>query len=184
MAQCQQREIHMNRIAATALLAATALISAASGAAQSSTIEVNVPFSFAVNNSLLPAGSYTFGFDSMVPDLLVVRDRTNGIKARDLGQRGSMGQGKPRSLIFHRYGNRYFLREVRLASASNGIFLPETKSEQRARKVSRQEDVEALAAAGELRSEEEVFLGKDRARSRMWCGWYGNSVACSIYRAG
>jgi len=55
----------MNRIAAIALFAAAVLTTADSAAAQSRVIEVNVPFNFTVNNTFLPAGSYTFAFDSM-----------------------------------------------------------------------------------------------------------------------
>jgi hypothetical protein len=136
----------MNRIAAIALVVGTALITAGNAAAQSGVIEVDVPFNFTVNSTSLPAGSYTFGFDSVLPDLLVVRDRAKNLKAQDLGQRGSIGPGKPGTLIFHRYGSRYFLSEVRIDSASNGIFLPATKSELRVRKGFRQENLVYLSA--------------------------------------
>jgi hypothetical protein len=136
----------MNRIAAIALFAGAAVMTAAGAAAQSSVVEVNVPFGFTVNNTFLAAGNYTFGFDSMNPDLLVIRDQTRQVKAKDFGQRGSIGPGRPGSLIFHHYGSQYFLSEVHFDSPANGMFLPETKSEQRARKAGRQEDVSVAAA--------------------------------------
>jgi hypothetical protein len=141
-----KRRLTMHRIAAIALFAAAGLITAGNAAAQSGVIEVNVPFSFTVSSTSLPAGSYTFGFDSTRPDLLVIRDRKADLKAFDFGQRGAMSSGKPATLIFHRYGGQYFLSEVHLDSAANGIFLPATKSERRARKGSRQEDMVSLSA--------------------------------------
>ncbi len=136
----------MNRIVAIALFAGATLMTASSATAQSNVVEVNVPFSFAINNTFLPAGSYTFGFDLMRPDLLIVRDRAKNVRARDVGQRGSIGPGKTDTLIFHRYGGQYFLCEVRFDSPSNGIFLPPTKLEKQARKVSGKEDLAFIAA--------------------------------------
>lgn len=124
----------MNRIAAIALFVGAILMSANSATAQSSVVKVNVPFAFTVNNTFLPAGSYLFGFDSSHPNLLVIRDRKNAVKAWDFGQRGSVFQGQPDALVFHRYGSQYFLSEARLESASGGIELSAAKSEKRARK--------------------------------------------------
>lgn len=211
----------MNRIAATALFIAAAVITAGSAAAQRGVIEVNVPFSFTVSGTSLPAGSYTFGFDSARPDLLVIRDQKADLKALDFGQRGTTTSGKPATLIFHQYGSQYFLSEVHLNSASNGMFLPATKSERRARIGNRQEDLVSISAPrlggasakvshGQLTSSvqtetnkmpalwqkplpanyrlslsaEAVLAGTDRVRSRVMCGSYSNSVACSIFRAG
>jgi hypothetical protein len=136
----------MNRIAAIALLAGAAFTTGSCAKAQSAVVEVNVPFNFTINNTSLPAGTYTFGFDSLNPDLLIIRDRTSEVKAKDLGLRGSIDPGTPRTLIFHHYGSQYFLSEVRFGSASNGIFLPATKSERQVRKVSQNEDLAFVAA--------------------------------------
>lgn len=135
----------MNRINAIALFAIATLMAAGSASAQSAVLKVNVPFSFTVNDAALPAGNYSFGFDSMVPDLLIVRDGAKSVKARRLGERGSIGAGRPRTLIFHRYGGQYFLSEVRFGSASNGVSLPATKLEREARRVSREEEVASVA---------------------------------------
>ena len=136
----------MNRIAAIALFAAAVLTTVGSAAAQSRVIEVNVPFNFTVNNTFLPAGSYTFAFDPMHADVLIVRDRARNLKARDIGQRGSIGPGKADTLTFHRYGDQFFLSEVRLNSASREIFLPATKLEKQASNVSGKEDFAFVAA--------------------------------------
>jgi hypothetical protein len=136
----------MNRIAAIALFAGAILMIASSAAAQSNVVEADVPFNFTVNNTLLPAGSYTFGFDLMHPGLLVIRDRTKNVKATDFGQRGAIGRGRLDVLIFHRYGSQYFLSEVHLNSAANGIFLPATKYEKKVEKVGGEENLASVAA--------------------------------------
>ena len=135
----------MNRIAAIALFALATLMTSSSATAQRNVIEVNVPFNFTVNDAFLPAGTYTFGLDSMVPDLLIIRDGMNSVRVRDLGERGSISAGKPRMLIFHHYGSQYFLSEVRFDSASHGISLPAAKSERQARNVSHKEDLAFVA---------------------------------------
>ncbi len=71
----------MNRIAAIALFVGAALMTTNSATAQSSVVKVNVPFAFTVNNTFLPAGSYFVGFDSANPELLVIRDQKNAVKA-------------------------------------------------------------------------------------------------------
>ncbi len=134
----------MNRIIALAIFTGATLITAVSAAAQSDVVEVNVPFNFTVNNTSLPAGDYTF--DITDPGLLVIRDHSKNVKATEFGQRGSIAPGKPNALIFHRYGNQYFLSGVRLDSASNGVFLPAAKLEKQARKESGKEDLATLAA--------------------------------------
>ncbi len=132
----------MNRITAIALLIAAALMTPGIVAAQSGGFEVNIPFEFNVNHTLLPAGSYTIGMDILMhQDVLVIRDQTRTVKAADFGQSGLIGPGTPHSLIFHQYGSQYFLSRVRFDVASNGIFLPATKSEDQVRKSGWKEEM-------------------------------------------
>jgi hypothetical protein len=136
----------MKRIIAIALLAIATLMTAGSASAQSAVLKVDVPFNFTVSSTFLPAGNYDIGFDSKHPDILIVQDRTSSIRARALVERGSIGPGKPGTLILHRYGGQYFLSEVRFGSASNGAFLPASKLERQAREESGKEDLASVAA--------------------------------------
>jgi hypothetical protein len=132
----------MNRIAAITLFVA---MMAGCAKAQSNAVELNIPFNFTVNHTLLPAGIYTFGFDSKFPDVLVIRDGMQTVKAKDLGERGSIGPEKPRTAIFRGSSGHYFLSEVLFDSASNGIYLPATKAERQTRRVDRNEDLASIA---------------------------------------
>jgi hypothetical protein len=134
----------MNRTAAIALFAVATLTSAGSASAQSAVLKVNVPFNFTVNSTFLPAGNYTFGFDSMLPNTLVVQDRAKNVRARAYILRGSIGAGREDSLIFHRFGGEYFLSEVGFDSALDGVSLPVTKLERKVRE-GRNEELAFLA---------------------------------------
>lgn len=136
----------MKRIAAIVLFVAATVMTAGSAQAQRNLIHVNIPFNFTINNVLLPAGTYSFEFDSMVPHLLTIRDRRQSVKATLLGQPCLIGPGRAHSLIFHRYGDQYFLSEARFDSESNGILFSPSKLEKRARKVNRNEELASIAA--------------------------------------
>jgi hypothetical protein len=135
----------MNRMAAIALFALATLMMSSSATAQGNVLRANVPFNFTINGTLLPAGTYSFEFGSMVPHLLVIRDRRRSVKATDLGQPCLTGPGRPHTLIFHRYGDQYFLSEARFDSESNGALFSPTKLERQARKVSQKEDLALVA---------------------------------------
>ncbi len=135
----------MNRIAAIALVVTATLMTAGSASAQSPVLKVNVPFNFTVNSTFLPAGNYAVGFDSVHPNVLVIQDRRKGVRARVFVQRGSIGRGEQDTLIFHRYGDQYFLSEARFDSALDGFFLPASKLENQAGKVGGKEEMALIA---------------------------------------
>ena len=137
----------MNRIAAIALSVAATLMAAGSAMAQNRSVEVTIPFSFTVNNTVLPAGSYTIASDRTHPNTLVVRDRTGIVKAVDLGISDASGSGKTSTLIFHRYGSQYFLSEIRFASTNSSLYFPANKQELRARKHVKKEGFESVATS-------------------------------------
>ena len=92
----------MSRIAAIALFVlATAMTSSSASAQIMKVVPFKVvPFDFTVNNNFLTARVYTFGFDSVVPGLRIIQDRTKNVKATDPGVRVLIGPGKPHTLIF------------------------------------------------------------------------------------
>ena len=134
----------MNRIIAIALLATATLMTAGSANAQRTLLTVNVPFNFTVNRTFLQAGNYTFGFDSILPNTLDILDQTKSVRARAYFLRGPIGPGREDRLIFHTYGGEHFLSEVGLDSASDGLCLPTSKLESRAR-AGGKEDLAFLA---------------------------------------
>ncbi len=123
----------MKRIAAIALFVASTLLTVGSAVAQDRQVKATVPFNFTVNNSWLPAGTYTIGSNSDTPNLLSIRDRAKSVHILAMGLTDPRDSEKVGKLVFHRYGNQYFLSEIRCGSASMNVHFPATKLEKKAR---------------------------------------------------
>jgi len=94
-----------------ALALATAAVSA--NAQSRSSMMANIPFEFVVGDQTLPAGEYNVRAMNAARDALIVQGTENGKSAIRLSN--STGELKDRTharLVFHRYGQRYFLAQV------------------------------------------------------------------------
>jgi hypothetical protein len=96
-------------------------------------MKAQVPFDFHVGDRLVRAGSYEI--KSLTADELVLRissgkeiATTTTNSSRDKGN----GEGRPR-LVFHKYGDQYFLTAV-WGADSNGRTISESKRERNLRK--------------------------------------------------
>jgi len=89
-----------------------------------------VPFAFAVGEANLPSDTYRLSRLNGHREMLLLRgDRTGALVRADevpLPRTNS----EP-SLVFHRFGDQYFLREIRWEDTAR-LDLPETKAERRA----------------------------------------------------
>ena len=122
----------MKRITSIALLALAGVIGTGKALAQQDHVRATVPFDFTVGNKTLPAGTYWIA-------------RTSGtaisIQNRDAGAAVlSMTSQAPSELIknvlvFGRYGDHYFLREILCDAAKMNVSLPWSKGEARAREL-------------------------------------------------
>ena len=96
-------------------------------------MRAQVPFDFHVGERLVPAGSYIV--KSMTADEQLLRisgDKGSAATTTNSGTEKGNGEGRAR-LIFHRYGDQYFLSAV-WGSDSNGRTLSESKRERNLRK--------------------------------------------------
>jgi hypothetical protein len=112
--------------------------------AQSPAVAVNVPFGFVAGNATLPAGQYTVDMSTR-PFLvgLIGADRhTHLLNTVPDGVGSAKGLSE---LVFHRYGDRYFLSEIRTPGRSREI--PESGIER-----------EAQQTAGAGRASQEIVL--------------------------
>jgi hypothetical protein len=109
------------------LTAAAAITAAAPVSAQDVDLVARVPFEFTVGNSALPRDTYQLSRLDGHPEMLLVRGDRKGVFVRT-EEMGRQRDNVPPSLLFHRYGNQYFLREVRLDGNAR-LDLPETKAE-------------------------------------------------------
>ncbi len=86
-----------------------------------------VPFAFTAGNANLPVDTYRLSRMYGHPEMLFLRgDRTGTFVRTD--ETSLPRNGAAPSLVFHRYGDQYFLREVRWEGSAR-LDLPETKAE-------------------------------------------------------
>ncbi|SRR6266540_6017394 len=99
-----------------------------------SIIEANVPFSFVVGKTTLPAGKYEIkGFDDNTPAVLELRAK--GRKTINFEtEAAQMRDGEPATkteLVFDKVGDKYFLSQVWVAGNGSGSQLVKSKMEKR-----------------------------------------------------
>jgi hypothetical protein len=110
-----------------------------------------VPFAFAVGETNLPSDTYHLSRMNLHREMLLLRGDRTGAFVRTDEVRLPRADREP-SLVFHRYGNQYFLREIRWEDTAR-LDLPETKAERQAaegradRAAARMETVIVAAAA-------------------------------------
>jgi len=90
-------------------------------------LRVRVPFEFTVGNATLPVDTYRLSRMNGHPEMLFLRgDRTGTFVQID--ETRLPRNDEAASLVFHRYGDQYFLREVRWDGSAR-LDLRETKAE-------------------------------------------------------
>ena len=119
------------------LALATAVISANAQSANNNKVVANVPFEFSVGYKSMPAGEYSVQTIASASDGLLIQSADGKISALRLSDAIQTSKDKPHArLVFHRYGDRYFLAEVWNGADNTGRQLRQSQEER--------------AAAGEL----------------------------------
>ena len=115
-------------------LLAMILMAAGSLSAQiSGAVKATVPFDFTAGSISLPAGEYQIA-SSMHSGTLVLRGKGSSsgmFIGANAAQASTVAQST--KLVFHRYGDRYFLYQLWLRGANLGSELPMTKLEKELR---------------------------------------------------
>ena len=106
-----------------------ALLGASSAKASSTMLRADIPFDFTVGSATLPAGTYTV--TEATPGVLLIRNDNPGpdpafVLANLVETTKAQDSAK---LIFHRYGNSYFLSEVWAADAFPGYSVVKSPEE-------------------------------------------------------
>jgi hypothetical protein len=94
---------------------------------QETTRIARVPFEFSINDANLPRGTYRLSRMDGHREMLLVRGDRKGVFVR-VSEQDIRHDGAGSSLLFHRYGDQYFLREVRWDGTAR-LDLPETRAE-------------------------------------------------------
>ncbi len=112
-----------NRIA---MVLAAALGLGSTGLFAQNKLIVNVPFDFTVKATRMPAGEYEVNRNFSAPDQIQISSLKQGESVLVSTFRAHLnepGTETPR-LVFHRYGNRYFLSEVWTADGIESQAMP------------------------------------------------------------
>lgn len=91
-------------------------------------VEANVPFDFMVNGKTLPAGQYTVTPSGNGSTLIIRSAETKQAAAVITRACEASRDAKPQ-LIFHRYGNQYFLAKIVGATSGNELMKSEAERE-------------------------------------------------------
>jgi hypothetical protein len=132
----------MKNIATASFVMAAALLSANLAIAQTTQrgVRVTIPFSFTINDNMLPAGNYLFISTQSDPPQITVQDDKQ-YKVTDLGVKDPNGLDKASTLVFHRYDNEYFLSEISFDSPSTAVSFPPAEKEKRAKNRAQEKDI-------------------------------------------
>ncbi len=102
-------------------------------------MKATVPFDFTIGNATVPAGTYTISSTDSGHDVLRITDQKH-VHLLTTALMDASNDGKANVLVFHKYGNQYFLSEIRCKdSSSMNLRLPVWNSEKRARAAQTQE---------------------------------------------
>ncbi|HEV7797656.1 MAG TPA: hypothetical protein VGO73_05850 [Pyrinomonadaceae bacterium] len=115
-----------------ALIVVLALATAvATAKAQSSNkVVADVPFEFSVGYKTIPAGECMVRTMASAGDALLIQSGDEGISALRLSEATERAKDKIHArLVFHRYGERYFLAEVWSGANATGRRLLESQEE-------------------------------------------------------
>jgi hypothetical protein len=109
-----------------------------------------VPFDFSVGQVLLPSGTYTVSRVGSVQNFLQLRN--DSFSSDAIGQINSVqlnpGQvSEATKLVFHRYGDQYFLAQFWTTGSTAGFELPRSKAEREIAKKAAKPKTEILTAS-------------------------------------
>jgi len=123
-------------------------IMAAAQLQPSERIVTNVPFSFVVANQVIPAGECTIQSAGTQGSVLTLSNRDAKL---NIFVRASAGLQKNApavsSMVFHKYGNRYFLKGVKIGDSREVYTFQESKLEAEMRAQNAPVTEEILLAA-------------------------------------
>ena len=113
--------------------------------AQTVNLKADVPFNFIIRGATLPAGEYTI--QGLGDGPIAVRGPNPKANTIVLSQRcASINAVKQSKLVFHRYGDRYFLAQLWVAGSDSGRQLPKSPREMEVARDYTVQDVVLLAA--------------------------------------
>lgn len=124
---------------AMAVAVLLSIVAAGVCGAQSRSLEVKVPFAFQVENKTMAAGSYRVeSMPTGAGSLEILRNTSSDARLTISTIATASKDGTPApALVFHRYGNRYFLAEIRSGDGHAREVFPSQQEKELARSEAR-----------------------------------------------
>jgi hypothetical protein len=119
--------------------------------AQTMRLTANIPFEFMVAGKTLPAGDYSINTE---PGMVRLNNFAEHAGALSLFRAATVKGTDPATatkLVFHKYGDRYFLSEVLNGYARAGAQLPESRDERELTKTASASAPETVTVLASLR---------------------------------
>jgi len=126
----------VNVLVKVGLLVVFAIVPSVASAQTLGSIRANIPFDFTVGDQKLPAGVYSIGRAQQASGDLVLMISSADGHARALRITNPVVTLDPKSketLVFHRYGDEYFLSQVWTAGSTTGRVFRESRGERELR---------------------------------------------------
>jgi hypothetical protein len=120
----------MKNLIATALVLAAASIASSSASAQSGRALATIPFNFSAGEHTAPAGTYILS--RLNENVIGIDGTTTNVHLMALASSSAADSQRSR-LVFHKYGNQYFLSEIRCSGSVGSMHLSKTKAEKLAK---------------------------------------------------
>lgn len=134
-----------------AIMLALAFMAASQAVRAQQPLLVNIPFEFTAGTMVLPAGEYRVQKAADYSSTLLIQrtDRSAAILTQSFATASSAPQTQSK-LIFHRYGNRYFLSQVWIAGSERGRELPKSDKEKEQAMAARNEAPDQVTIVARL----------------------------------
>jgi len=113
-----------------ALIGLGLLLATASAYAQTGVVKANVPFNFIVEKTQIPAGEYLIQSLGISSSAMSIESPDRKLVKVVLPNACESAQAPDTTkLVFHRYGDQYFLAQIWTAGNGRGRELPKTRRE-------------------------------------------------------
>lgn len=122
----------LTKISVLTMTALILAVGSVQGQSLASKLKANIPFDFIVADKKLPAGEYSIGRAQVGSGDSVILISSADHEANVFSLTSAVHIVKPKdkgTLVFHRYGDQYFLFQVWPAGASTGRVIPKSRRE-------------------------------------------------------
>ena len=113
----------MKKHTATLLILMLVALAGLASAQTRTVVKANVPFAFVANGKTMPAGECTIEVQGNGQTILLINSGAKHVFATSNASESSKSSDKT-SLVFHRYGDRYFLAAINRQGERRGYELP------------------------------------------------------------